>query len=79
MWNAKQRKDIQKWLNPSVHCANLHCLRHETNLEVLSMIEDIRNIKNPLLKKTNSLHLIQGNFTGTKQYSKIKMTYFSKQ
>jgi MoaA/NifB/PqqE/SkfB family radical SAM enzyme len=45
MWNAKQRKDIQKWLNPSVHCANLHCLRHETNLEVLSMIEDIRNGK----------------------------------
>jgi hypothetical protein len=45
----------------------------------LTMIEDIRNIKNPLLKKTNSLHLIQGNFTGTKQYSKIKMTYFSKQ
>jgi hypothetical protein len=45
MWNAKQRKDIQKWLNPSVHCANLHCLRHETNLEILSMIEDIKNGK----------------------------------
>lgn len=45
LWNSKQRADVQKWLDPSVHCANLHCLRHESNLEILKMIEDIKNNK----------------------------------
>ena len=45
LWNSTQRKDIQKWLDPSKHCANLHCLRHESNIEILKMIEDIKNNK----------------------------------
>jgi len=45
LWNSQHRKKIQKWLDPSVHCANLHCLRHETNEEILNMIEDINNNK----------------------------------
>lgn len=40
LWNSERRRKVQKWLNPSVHCANLHCLRHETNLEILSMIDN---------------------------------------
>jgi MoaA/NifB/PqqE/SkfB family radical SAM enzyme len=45
LWNSQKRKDIQQWLDPSKHCANLHCLRHETNIEVLQMIDDIKNNK----------------------------------
>lgn len=44
LWNSKIRKDIQKVLNPSVHCP-FHCLRHDTNLEVISMIENIKKGK----------------------------------
>ena len=45
LWISNKRKDIQQWLNPSIHCANLHCLRHETNLEILQIIDDIKNNK----------------------------------
>jgi len=45
LWNSAKRKDIQKWLDPSKHCANLHCLRHETNIEILQMIDDIKKNK----------------------------------
>jgi MoaA/NifB/PqqE/SkfB family radical SAM enzyme len=45
LWSAKQRQKVENWLDPSVHCASLHCLRHETNLEIIKMIEDIKNGK----------------------------------
>jgi hypothetical protein len=32
-----------QWLNPSKHCANLHCLRDETNIEIFNIIKDIQN------------------------------------
>lgn len=42
LWDSQKRRKVQKWLDPSVQCANLHCLRHETNVEILSMINDIK-------------------------------------
>ncbi len=42
MWQSTTRKKIQDWLDPSKHCT-FHCLRHETNLEILKMVEDINN------------------------------------
>ncbi len=45
LWDSNQRKKIKTWLDPSIYCANLHCLRHETNLEILGIIEDIKNGK----------------------------------
>ncbi len=44
-WNSKQRIDTQEWVNPSVHCG-FNCLRHESNLEIFDMIDDIKNKKN---------------------------------
>lgn len=50
LWNSEHRNKVQKWLDPSVQCANLHCLRHETNIEILNIIEDVKNNKemNPI-------------------------------
>jgi len=45
LWNSDQKKNVSSWVDPSVHCANLHCLRHESNLEILQMIENIKNNK----------------------------------
>jgi len=44
IWSSEKRKNIQSFLNPSIHCS-FHCLRHETNLEVEQMINDIKNKK----------------------------------
>ena len=44
LWNGKTRKNVQNWLDASVHC-QFHCLRHDTNLEVFKMIKDINNKK----------------------------------
>jgi len=44
IWHGKKRKDVQKYLDPSIHCS-FNCLRHETNLEVFSIINDIKNKK----------------------------------
>jgi len=41
IWKSDRRKSVQKFLDPSKHCP-FHCLRHDTNLEVLQMIEDIK-------------------------------------
>ena len=43
LWHSQQKKDIMKWLNPSVHCANLHCLRHESIQEILNIKDKIKN------------------------------------
>jgi hypothetical protein len=43
LWNSKKKRDIMKWINPSKHCATIHCLRHESNIEILKIIEKIKN------------------------------------
>ncbi len=43
IWHSVKRKKVMSWLNPSIHCANLHCLRHESNLEILKIIEFIKD------------------------------------
>lgn len=44
LWHSEKRNKVMSWLDPSVHCS-FHCLRHDTNLEVLKMAEDIKNDK----------------------------------
>ncbi len=39
MWNGTMRKKVMERLDASVDCAELHCLRHETNLTCI----DIKN------------------------------------
>ena len=43
MWNLDNKKEITSWLNPSIHCKELHCLRHESNLEILTIKEKFNN------------------------------------
>ena len=43
VWNSKHKKEIMHWLNPSKHCAELHCLRHESNLEIFKIIKQLKN------------------------------------
>ena len=50
MWNGEKRKKIVGTLDPSKKCANLHCIRHDTNIQVLNMIKN----KNKNLKKINN-------------------------
>ncbi len=38
MWNSAERKDVMAKLNPSCDCG-MHCIRHETNLELFEMIK----------------------------------------
>jgi MoaA/NifB/PqqE/SkfB family radical SAM enzyme len=40
MWNGERRKNVMKRLNPSKHCS-FHCLRHESNLEIINIKEAI--------------------------------------
>lgn len=42
IWKSDERKNIQNWLNASLHCP-FHCLRHETNLEIYKIINDTLN------------------------------------
>lgn len=44
IWNSNNRNKIQKWLNPSIHCT-FNCLRHDSNLEVFNIIEEIKDGK----------------------------------
>jgi len=39
MWNSDQRKDTMDKLDISIECDQLHCLRHETNLECIEIKE----------------------------------------
>ena len=38
MWQGKRRKKVMEHLNPGKHCS-FHCLRHDSNLEVLKLIQ----------------------------------------
>ncbi len=42
IWHSERRKEVQAWLDPSKHCG-FNCLRHETNLEVFSIIRKLEN------------------------------------
>lgn len=44
IWYSERRKVVQNFLDPSKHCS-FHCLRHESNLEIFKMIEDIKENK----------------------------------
>lgn len=39
IWNGEQRKKVMQMLDPAVHC-KMHCIRHDTNLEVFRMIKE---------------------------------------
>ena len=45
LWKSNERKSVKNWLDASVHCP-FHCLRHESNIEVYQIIDDIKNSKN---------------------------------
>ena len=38
MWRSEKRKQVMEYLNPGEHCS-FHCLRHESNLEVIKLAE----------------------------------------
>lgn len=42
MWFGKRRKQVMSYLDAGKHC-HFHCLRHESNLEVLKMIRKIKD------------------------------------
>ena len=42
MWHGKQRKDVMDNLNPGEDC-QFHCLRHDSNQEVISIREQAEN------------------------------------
>lgn len=44
IWASQKRAKIQQWLDPSIHCP-FNCLRHDTNLEVFKIIEEIKEGK----------------------------------
>ncbi len=38
MWNSERRREVVEYTNPSIKC-QFHCLRHNSNLEVLKMMQ----------------------------------------
>ena len=46
IWNSNRKKEVMNWVNPSIHCKELHCLRHESNLEILKIKEKLNNNEN---------------------------------
>jgi MoaA/NifB/PqqE/SkfB family radical SAM enzyme len=45
LWHSQKKREVMTWLDPSTHCANLHCLRDESNLEILKIITKLENGK----------------------------------
>lgn len=41
LWHSQQRKEVQNFLDASKHCP-FHCLRHESNLEVYKIIDELK-------------------------------------
>ena len=50
MWSGQKRKDVMEKLNPSIDCANLHCIRHDTNNEIEKIINLFKK-KTPIKEK----------------------------
>ena len=44
LWKSDVRTNIKNWLDASVHCP-FHCLRHESNLEIYKIIDNVKNQK----------------------------------
>lgn len=44
MWNGKRRKEVMKFVDPSEKCT-FHCLRHESNMEVIRIIKAFKEGK----------------------------------
>ncbi len=42
MWNGRQRREVMQFADPSKVC-QFHCLRHNSNLEILRMIDNLDN------------------------------------
>ena len=55
MW--KKRKEVLQRLDPSKDCKNLHCIRHETNLEVDKVIEKLKKKENIDVKADDDLFI----------------------
>jgi len=45
MWNGKRRRDVMVFADPSKKCT-FHCLRHESNIELLRIIKDFKEGRN---------------------------------
>ena len=44
MWNSERKNYVLKeYLNPSIHC-KMHCIRHESNLEIFNIRKNFHNI-----------------------------------
>ena len=43
MWSGSRRKAVMDRLDPSCHCSSMHCIRHETNLELFKIIRRIKD------------------------------------
>lgn len=50
MWFSERRKSVQKYLDPVKHCW-FHCLRHESNKEIIKIINLTKN--NSIIKTIN--------------------------
>lgn len=50
MWKSERRKSIKDFLDPRIHCT-FHCLRHESNIEVMKMIRMINNKEEIIVEK----------------------------
>lgn len=44
MWNGKRRREVMVFADPSKKCT-FHCLRHESNIEILRIIKDLKEGK----------------------------------
>jgi MoaA/NifB/PqqE/SkfB family radical SAM enzyme len=44
MWNGKRRKEVMQFADPSKKCT-FHCLRHESNIEILRIIKNFKDGK----------------------------------
>ncbi|MDB3959265.1 radical SAM protein [Candidatus Pelagibacter sp.] len=54
MWNGEKRASVIEKLNPSKDCKTLHCIRHETNIQlndIMDMFKNKKEVKEKILPK----------------------------
>ena len=56
IWLVERKKVVEK-LNPSIDCKNLHCIRHETNLELEKIITKKRDDLGDFVKQDEDLFI----------------------
>ncbi len=54
MWSSDHRKNIMDKLDPSCDCDKLHCIRHDTNLEVFEIMRKIEADKEIEIHKVDA-------------------------